>query len=148
MTVTCTVILLLHFWHYNHSMLTIKASVRVRNLRPTFVPRQSWNVLTFRPWVERRKWLSLSTSTMPSSSMPLSFRDHPTICGKDFWWAYQIFKYNTASCIIMLYHRSGFDCEILMIVNCEFFWSLQSKESQSIFERITIILYRVDYCSH
>ena len=33
--------------------------------------------------------------------------------------------------INMHYRRSGFDCEILMIANCEFFRSLQSKESQS-----------------
>ena len=30
----------------------------------------------------------------------------------------------------MNYHRSGFDCEILLIANCEFFQSLQPKESQ------------------
>ena len=39
----------------------------------------------------------------------------------------------------MEYCRSGFDCETLMIANCEFFWSSQSKESQSILEHITII---------
>ena len=33
---------------------------------------------------------------------------------------------------IILYHRSGFDCEIPMIANCEFFRSSQSKEWQSI----------------
>ena len=27
-------------------------------------------------------------------------------------------------------HRSGFDCEILLIANCEFFHNSQSKESQ------------------
>ena len=41
--------------------------------------------------------------------------------------------------VVSTYHRSGFDCKILMIVNCEFFWSLQSKESQSILECVTII---------
>ena len=30
----------------------------------------------------------------------------------------------------MIYHRSGFDCEILLIANCEFFLNSQSKESQ------------------
>ena len=29
-----------------------------------------------------------------------------------------------------LYCRSGFDCEILLIANCEFFHNSQSKESQ------------------
>ena len=29
-----------------------------------------------------------------------------------------------------LYRRSGFNCEILLIVNCNFFYDLQSKESQ------------------
>ena len=29
-----------------------------------------------------------------------------------------------------LYRRSGFDCEILLIANCEFFHNSQSKESQ------------------
>ena len=32
---------------------------------------------------------------------------------------------------IFVYGRSGFDSKILMIVNCEFFRSSQSKESQS-----------------
>ena len=45
------------------------------------------------------------------------------------------------------YCRSGFDCEILMIANCEFFWSSQSKESQSILECITIMQYGVDHCN-
>ena len=30
----------------------------------------------------------------------------------------------------MIYRRSGFDCEILLIANCEFFLNSQSKESQ------------------
>ena len=42
--------------------------------------------------------------------------------------------------VLYVYRRSGFDCEVLMIANCEFFWSSQSKESQSILERITIML--------
>ena len=46
------------------------------------------------------------------------------------------------------YCRLGFDCKILMIANCEFFWSSQSKESQSILERITTIRYRVNYHNH
>ena len=46
------------------------------------------------------------------------------------------------------YHRSGFDSEILMIANCEFFWSSQSKELQSILECVTIIWYGVDYRNH
>ena len=29
-----------------------------------------------------------------------------------------------------LYHRSDFDCEILLIANCEYFHNSQSKESQ------------------
>ena len=41
-----------------------------------------------------------------------------------------------------------FDCEILMIADCELFWSLQSKESQSILECITIVRYGVDHCNH
>ena len=47
-----------------------------------------------------------------------------------------------------IYHRSGFDCEILMIANCEFFWSSHSKELQNILEHITIIWYGIDHCSH
>ena len=80
-------------WHsmfvtpFVYSMSTIKALVRVRSSRPTFVPRQSSSVLTLWPWAERRKWPSSSTSTTPWSSTPLSYRDHPTICGRDFWWA-------------------------------------------------------------
>ena len=35
--------------------------------------------------------------------------------------------YGTMWCI---YRRSGFDCEILLIANCEFFHNSQSKESQ------------------
>ena len=30
----------------------------------------------------------------------------------------------------MIYRRPGFDCEILLIANCEFFYNSQSKESQ------------------
>ena len=32
--------------------------------------------------------------------------------------------------IVTFYRRSGFDCEILLIANCEFFHNSQSKESQ------------------
>ena len=32
--------------------------------------------------------------------------------------------------IYPLYRRSGFDCEILLIANCEFFHNSQSKELQ------------------
>ena len=46
------------------------------------------------------------------------------------------------------YRRSGFDGEILMIANCEFNLTLQSKELQSILECVTITQYRVDYCNH
>ena len=41
--------------------------------------------------------------------------------------------------VIVQYRRSDFDCEILMIANCEFFWSSQSKESQTILECVAII---------
>ena len=32
--------------------------------------------------------------------------------------------------VYIVYRRSGFDCEILLIANCEFFHNSQSKESQ------------------
>ena len=32
--------------------------------------------------------------------------------------------------LVATYLRSGFDCEILLIANCEFFHNSQSKESQ------------------
>ena len=50
--------------------------------------------------------------------------------------------------ITLKYCRSGFDCEILMITNCKLFWRLQTKESQSILECITIIWYGVDHHNH
>ena len=34
------------------------------------------------------------------------------------------------SCCFIIYRRSDFDCEILLIANCEFFHNSQSKESQ------------------
>ena len=48
-------------------------------------------------------------------------------------------KYNVITIVLGVYHRLGFDCKILMIANCEFFWSLQSKESQS--DLACIVLY-------
>ena len=39
---------------------------------------------------------------------------------------------------ISQYRRLGFDCEILMIVNYEYLWISQSKESQSILECVTV----------
>ena len=50
--------------------------------------------------------------------------------------------------VMAVYSRSDFDLEILMITNCEFFWSSQSKELQSILEHITIAWYGVDHRNH
>ena len=39
--------------------------------------------------------------------------------------------WGAALCVCgLLYRRSGFDCEILLITNCEFLYKTQSKESQ------------------
>ena len=54
------------------------------------------------------------------------------------YWGMYIFvhKINSSLSTIMwyvyqdLHCRSGFDCEILLIANCEFFHNSQSKESQ------------------
>ena len=43
-----------------------------------------------------------------------------------------------------IYRRLGFDCKILMIANCEFFRSLQSKGSQSTTQAYSITRYGVD----
>ena len=47
-----------------------------------------------------------------------------TACYCDDQWTVKHFT-------VRKYRRSGFDCEILMIANCEFFRSSQSKESQN-----------------
>ena len=47
-----------------------------------------------------------------------------------------------------LYRRLGFDGEILIIASCEFFWSSQSKELQSILEHVTILQCGLNHRNH
>ena len=63
---------------------------------------------------------------------------HPHPCGLKYYTKGKnenpdikfVWLYDVSSFKPRVYRRPGFDCEILLIANCEFFYNSQSKESQ------------------
>ena len=68
----------------------------------------------------------LSTRTVVSRTQPIPTATHVNI----YTVSDVLYSSWTLQYAEMYYRRPGFDCEILLIANCEFFYNSQSKESQ------------------